>query len=894
MSPCGPCPSPEELRRFLLGQDSDQEAERLEAHLSVCQTCLAALHEQEIGDSLLEIVREQSHAAEDPNQELVRALIERVRGQLGAVGKPPCADSALLDRTNGRRITKLPNTGGTSTEPLRSLPRTLAARVAVDLRQTSARDVSSTTSLSELPDYCDFLSPPIHLGELGVLGPYRVLRVLGAGGMGVVFEAVDPQLERRVALKAMLPSLAVSNSARQRFLREARAAAAIEHASIVSVYHVGEARGVPFLAMPFLQGEPLDRRLAREKTLPTTEVLRIGREIAEGLVAAHAQGLIHRDIKPANLWLEGEQGHVRILDFGLARSTTEKGHLTQSGVILGTPSYMAPEQATGKGVDARCDLFSLGCVLYHMTTGELPFQGETPISILLAVTASVPQSPCELNPKVPAGLAEFILRLLAKDPAARPPTAEVVVKAILALEAGNPSVAPMLGTPPPAGKEARSTSSLHRLRKWPLALAAGTLLAILGALVYCHSSPGALLGTTPGQLVMETEDPNLAVRVKKGGQQVKCLDLSITRETSLPPGTYSLELVGGRRGLRLAMDQFTLSPGDRKVVRVYLVQAATQRTPAETQGMEIRRFAGHGGPITALTYAPNGQCLVSGSYDCTAKIWDVKTGQARFTLNHRSYVYAVAWSPTGKEVASAGENSPIKVWAATTGALLCTLPTKEWIVTSLAYSPDGRLLASAGTAALVRIWDTATRKERHVLKGFPRGPFQGILSIGFSPDGKRLAAVGRDDKIWIWEVASERVLLKLGGHEGSIAGVAFSPDGKRLASLGNDRFLRLWNADTGVAYRSIRTTGGIRVAFSPDSRQVAYNTGNGTVKIHDVRTGEIVRTLQAGEHLGQMGATNCVVFSPDGSHVAAGTGGDHHNARIPGSILVWSLPTLAK
>ena len=182
----------------------------------------------------------------------------------------------------------------------------------------------------------------------------------------------------------MLPVLAASASARERFLREARSAAAVEHDHIVAIYQVGEDRGVPYLAMPLLKGEPLDARLQRDKRLPPAEVLRVARETASGLEAARQRGMIHRDIKPANLWLEEGSGRVKILDFGLARTAADAGHLTQQGAIVGTPAYMAPEQAGGK-TDHRADLFSLGCVMYRMATGELPFKGADTISTLMAV-----------------------------------------------------------------------------------------------------------------------------------------------------------------------------------------------------------------------------------------------------------------------------------------------------------------------------------------------------------------------------------------------------------------------------------------------------------------------------------------------------------------------------
>jgi serine/threonine protein kinase len=258
--------------------------------------------------------------------------------------------------------------------------------------------------------------------------------------MGVVFKAEDPDLQRVVALKVMLPRLAVSASARQRFLREARAAAALSDDHIVHVYQVGEDRGIPYLAMQLLKGEPLEALLRRQPRLSVTEALRIGREIAEGLAVAHEHGLIHRDIKPANIWLEpiagqpaGHNGRVKILDFGLARAVSGDLSLTQSGAILGTPGYMAPEQS-GKGADHRSDIFSLGCVLYRMTTGEAPFQAPEPVSMLVAVATQEPRPPHDLNVQIPGALERLILRMLAKDPMQRPQSAPEVVAELRALE----------------------------------------------------------------------------------------------------------------------------------------------------------------------------------------------------------------------------------------------------------------------------------------------------------------------------------------------------------------------------------------------------------------------------------------------------------------------------
>jgi serine/threonine protein kinase len=227
----------------------------------------------------------------------------------------------------------------------------------------------------------DFLAPARAPDEIGRLGPYRVLRVLGQGGMGVVFQAEDVRLKRLVALKAMLPDMARRPEARERFLREARAAAAVEHDRIVPIHQVDEDRGVPYIAMPLLKGLSLEdflqKKAAKGVPLAPAEVCKIGREIAQGLAAAHERGLVHRDVKPANVWLDRSAGgRVKILDFGLALLTERVGdrHITQSGVILGTPAYMAPEQAQGGKVDARADLFSLGssctgCALVRPRSG---------------------------------------------------------------------------------------------------------------------------------------------------------------------------------------------------------------------------------------------------------------------------------------------------------------------------------------------------------------------------------------------------------------------------------------------------------------------------------------------------------------------------------------------
>jgi serine/threonine protein kinase len=291
------------------------------------------------------------------------------------------------------------------------------------------------------PEELYFLEPCNRPELLGTLGDYEVLEVIGQGGMGVVLKAFDPALHRLVAIKVMSPVLAGSATARKRFTREARAAAAVSHDHVVTVYGVDEVNGLPFLVMQYVAGESLQARLERRVPLELAEVVCIGLQAAAGLAAAHARGLIHRDIKPANILLQKDEGgrmkeeqskgtsdssfilhpssfHVKITDFGLARMIDDVG-LTQDGVVAGTPEYMAPEQARGESVDHRSDLFSLGATLHALCTGYPPFRGATTLAVLRQVSDGDPRPIRELNPAMSGWLEEVILRLLAKDPAQR-------------------------------------------------------------------------------------------------------------------------------------------------------------------------------------------------------------------------------------------------------------------------------------------------------------------------------------------------------------------------------------------------------------------------------------------------------------------------------------------
>lgn len=273
-----------------------------------------------------------------------------------------------------------------------------------------------------------FLKPSSRLDSLGRLAHYECLELLGRGGFGIVFRAFDDALRRVVAIKVLAPELAATSPARKRFLREARAAAQIRHENVVHLYAVEE-QPLPYLVMEFVPGETLQQRLERTGPFDAAEVVAIGRQIAEGLAAAHACTLIHRDIKPANILVEsGPPLRVKITDFGLARAEDDAS-ITQSGLVAGTPLYMSPEQARGDALDHRTDLFSLGSVLYTITSGHPPFRSGNTLAILKRVSEDIPRPISEIIPETPVWLCRLIETLMAKEPADRYQTAAQVVAA---------------------------------------------------------------------------------------------------------------------------------------------------------------------------------------------------------------------------------------------------------------------------------------------------------------------------------------------------------------------------------------------------------------------------------------------------------------------------------
>jgi len=585
------CPTVQQLRELLLGECSEEESLRLEQPLAACPNCTQAVQALPLKDTLTDAVR---------------------------------AGAILNDQVNSSKVQEL-------LQLLRNFP-------SVPQGVTTSGHEPGTVPRAPATHSCEsysFLSPPQAADEMGRLGTYRVLKVLGAGGMGVVFHAEDAQLQRPVALKVMKQSFADGEAARQRFLREAQATAKVKHDHIVVIHQVGEDGGVPFLAMEFLEGESLDDRLKRagggqgDSPLPVGEVLRIGREIAEGLAAAHERELIHRDIKPGNIWLEGSRGRVKILDFGLARPREDDAHLTQSGIVVGTPAYMAPEQARGHALDGRCDLFSLGTVLYRLGTGQLPFKGPDKVAIVLAVQMDRVPPPRDLNPELPAALSDLVLWLLAKDRDDRPASAQVVADKLLAIETDYHEQIRR------REQQEKTKSGKRRL----LVALAACLLGILGV-VAGSAVVIRIKGKDGKETTITVPDGSTVTVDDKGVAQVVLPKGEKLPDNPKPVGVMiEPEPLALAKGAPVSPTALVSRPPEIKGLRSWTIETRDHRQTGDS-------FSNHAKPVA---YSPNGRWIATAGMDSTIRVWNASTGQlVRVLMGHQGAVLVLAWSPDGK------------------------------------------------------------------------------------------------------------------------------------------------------------------------------------------------------------------------------------------------------
>jgi serine/threonine protein kinase len=803
-----------------------------------------------------------------PPEAIFFAALERATAaERAAFLDDACAGDGDLRRRVERLLAAQPRLGGFLERPVVEA----ADLAALAPPESPAKGTESVRS-EEPPqrarngEALDYLATSHRPGSLGRLGHYEVLEVVGKGGMGVVLRAFDDKLHRVVAIKALAAQLTTSGSARQRFVREAQAAAAVTHDNVIDIHAVEDTGPVPYLVMQFIDGRTLQEKLDRSGPLSVKEILRIGLQIAAGLAAAHAQGLIHRDVKPANILLENGVERVKITDFGLARALDEAS-ITQSGIIAGTPTYMSPEQANGEHVDHRSDLFSLGSVLYTLCAGHAPFRADTTMAVLKRVSEDTPRPIREVNPEVPDWLAAIIAKLHAKSPAERFASAAEVAQLLsrhlaqlqqVGIRPSEPSTflaEPRTQRSGGSGWSGKAASSARILAACAVLIAVGG-----GALYWIFWRPDEAKMPNGANGTPQEPPPRKPQLVPASEELARRpAPADALRREDIPPDL--LEKAGG---------------GDRAKAPPQLVAVFG----------EDRHAAGDGrNHLNTVVFSPDGKTLAFGGIDKAVRLirLEGKPGQEQ-TWNQRPpecNVECLAFSPDSKVLACGKGNGAILLWNVATGAELRPLPSPDHVVTQIAFSPDGTLLASAGEngGAVVRLWEVASGQ----LLFTSHMPETGrAWCAAFSPDGKTLAAGLETGEVRLWDLATKGEVASLAGHGGRVRWLGFHPDGRSLVVAGSfadnlvyvydvaSRTLRhllsghgsevlsaAWRADGGLLVTAGATDGTVRlwdlsgdrprsralpvippdvpwlhgIALSPEGRHLAVCNPNGTLYV---------------------------------------------------------------
>jgi WD40 repeat protein len=734
---------------------------------------------------------------------------------------------------------------------------------------------------------------PARLTAVPTVPGYEILEELGRGGMGVVYKARHVRLNRIVALKMVLGGAHAGTADRARFRAEAEAVAHLQHANIVRIYNVGDQGGRHFLSLEYVDGGHLGEKLAGGP-LPPAAAARLIEVLARAVHFAHERGILHRDLKPANILLalpqEGPSdgaetvpglGTPKIADFGLAKRLDAAQGQTRTGTILGTPSYMAPEQAQGKGkgVGPAVDVYALGAILYECLTGRPPFKAETPLETIVEVLKEEPVSPRQVLPKLPRDLETICLKCLHKEPTRRYASAGELADDLRRFSSGEPI-------------RARRTPAWERAVKWarrrPLAAGLVALLLVaLAAGVFGYGPTALRLATNRGRLVVHTEDPDARVTVNRGGEPVLTIqgfprDGTAQRQVELPAGEYELVL-DAADGVELSADRVVLG-------RDGLVSVEIRH---EFVG-GLRSFEGNTGPVRGVAFSPDGRlalsCAGAPGTDHSIRLWEVASGETVGTLEgHAGGTEALACSPAGApgppRAISGGVDRMVRLWDLEGRKQVGAFKGHTGSVQAVAFSPDGKRALSGGADRVLILWDVETGKELRRFKGHTGA----VTSVAISPDGRLALSGGQGRHLRLWDLESGQELPRFGSHPQAVLGVAFSPDGQLALSACEDGVVRCWDVATGRLLRRLlgHSRGVSSVAFSPDGRQVLTGSFDGSVRLWDAASG------QERAHLtGHTNGVLAVAFSPDGRRALSGGGANDAGRRTRGrdfSLRLWAL-----
>jgi WD40 repeat protein/predicted Ser/Thr protein kinase len=731
---------------------------------------------------------------------------------------------------------------------------------------------------------------------------YEILAELGRGGMGVVYKARQVGLNRTVALKMILAGAHASTGALARFRTEAEAVARLQHPGIVQIFEVGEHDGLPFFSLEFVEGGGLDRRLDGTPQDPRSAASMV-EAIARAVDAAHKRGVVHRDLKPANVLLTID-GRPKVADFGLAKRLDAEADSgpTESGSIMGTPSYMAPEQARGKPglIGAATDVYALGAILYDLLTGRPPFRAASPLDTVLLVTGSEPLPPSRLVPSLPRDLEVICLKCLEKEPARRYDSAEALAEDLRRWLEGK-SIA------------ARPCSGWGRVVKWSRRRPAVAGLSAAVVLVALLGLAG-ILWQWRAAVANAREAAKRRDEAEKASMKLEVALQDVTRQRDragrsaylasmgLAVRDYESGQIGRVQELLGAQRPASSGSPDYRAFEWYHLQRLCHS--------ELLSFRGHRAIISDVTFSPDGRLVASTAGGSGVLIWDPETGALARSLtgsvnfaNHAAFspdggriavacgdgttklldarsgtltrtlkwhtggVNAVSFRPDGQLVATAGQDGLIKLWDADSGALKASLQGHPKAIVGLAFRPDGKRLSSASQDGAIKLWDVESPTEAHPdPSAMPIPAGSGLQVAAFRPDGRRVATSGADGSVQLRDAETGAEVRTFRGHVKPLAALAFSPDGRVLATAGQDNLIKLWDAESGTETATLRghTARLTALAFRPDGKLLASAAWDLTVKVWDLARTPGVATIRA--HQGQASA---VAFSPDGKLLAS-------------------------
>ena len=731
-------------------------------------------------------------------------------------------------------------------------------------------------------------SPPASDKAFPAVVGYEILDELGQGGMGIVYKARHLALNRVVALK-MISAPVAGQQLIGRFRAEAEALAKLRHANIVQIYDVGEHQGQPYFSLELVDGGNLAESLGARPMAPrqAAEMLEI---LARAVHAAHEQGIVHRDLKPANILL-AKDGTPKITDFGLAKHLDDGASHTQSGSVMGTPSYMSPEQAAGKtrAIGPGTDVYALGAIFYEMLTGRPPFRAATPYETILQVIQGEPVPPRRLQPKTPRNLETICLKCLHKEPAKRFASSLQLAEDLRRYLDGAPILARPIGVLGRTVKWVRRRPTMAALLA--VCTAAAVVLIVGAVWFYLQLAASAV---REAHEAAEAKDARRRAEAALAQGNERLIRLNVANGVRLMDAGDSLNaLLWFTEALRLDhadvarehMHRVRLALLWERCPRLMRVWAHEGPVNAAAFGPDGLRLAtagdddmahvwdvdsgksvgwplSHGGPVQSVDFSPDGRRLVTASDDGTARVWETETGKRLLVLTHGGKVRLARFSPDGKRILTAGDDGMVRIWDSSTGGAVASA-SHAGKVRDAVFRPDGKYVASAGDDARVQVWETETGKPLALLQRFPAA----VGCVRFDPgQGRRLFAGCDDGTARLYQFATgEPVLIQTLHHGAAITSAAFSPDdGRRIVTASADGTAQVWDGETGqpMGPPVKHPSRVVSARFSPDGRWCVTACDDNATRVWDADTG---RPLTPS--LPSNGTPIQALFSPDGAGV---------------------------